>query len=74
MRPKGTKPRAAKPRELLYAWVAGRARTEGDNEMDRMVGGWSPRAEGQPWSILPLQTQAAAGAATVPGAHEASGL
>lgn len=40
----------------------------------RMAGGWRSWAEGQPRSVLPLQTQAAAGAATVPGAHQASGL
>lgn len=51
------------------AGEAGRARAKGDNEMNRWHQSGDPRAEGQPRSVLPLQSQAAAGAAAVSGTH-----
>jgi hypothetical protein len=51
------------------AGEAGRTRAKGDNEMDRWHQSGAPRAEGQPRSVLPLQSQAAASAAAVSGTH-----
>lgn len=65
---------APRSRGVAVRWGGQPGPRRGRQRKGRMARGWRPQAEGWPRSVLPLQAQAATGAAAVPGAHQASGL